>query len=349
MTPDQLPTDEFIEEAGDLLQELESALLQLETTPQNSQLIDQVFRCVHTIKGGAGMVMQPELADYAHQLESLLERVRSGILPCTVELVSLLLESLDCLNSFVAFVRGEGEVNVNLRAQTLERLKEFLPGNGSSGRPTVQSEPVDQNELKVSASDQQTTAFLITLKFDPQTLRNGGDPLILLEQLSEIGEIVSIAHTGSLPGLEEIDPETLYLWWSIKLVTGRTLDEIEEILVFYREHHEIDIELAVPPPAEPTVAASGETTASSFSLPDQQGDASSPASTEQLPAPVDPQPTAPSRTRADVGASMEEPDKPAAPQTIRVSVDRLDDLQNLVGETVINQSRLRRLGEQMSR
>ena len=126
MTPDQLPTDEFIEEAGDLLQELESALLQLETTPQNSQLIDQVFRCVHTIKGGAGMVMQPELADYAHQLESLLERVRSGILPCTVELVSLLLESLDCLNSFVAFVRGEGEVNVNLRAQTLERLKAFV-------------------------------------------------------------------------------------------------------------------------------------------------------------------------------------------------------------------------------
>ena len=73
MTPDQLPIEEFIEEAGDLLQELEGALLQLETSPGNNQLVDQVFRCVHTIKGGAGMVMQPELADYGHQLESLLE------------------------------------------------------------------------------------------------------------------------------------------------------------------------------------------------------------------------------------------------------------------------------------
>ena len=347
MTLDQLPTDEFIEEAGDLLQELESALLQLETTPQNSQLIDQVFRCVHTIKGGAGMVMQPELADYAHQLESLLERVRSGIVPCTVELVSLLLESLDCLNSFVAFVRGEGEVNVALRAQTLERLKAFLPENGSSARPTVQNEPAEQNELKISATDQQTTAFLISLKFDPHTLRNGGDPLILLEQLSEIGEIVSIAHTGSLPGLEEIDPETLYLWWSVKLVTGRTLEEIEEVLVFYREHHEIDIELAIPPPAEPAAVVSDEATTSSFSLPDQQGNTGRPASAEQPPDPVGEEPTAPSRTASDVDTVLEEPDKPAAPQTIRVSVDRLDDLQNLVGETVINQSRLRRLGEQI--
>ena len=119
MTPDQLPIEEFIEEAGDLLQELEGALLQLETSPGNNQLVDQVFRCVHTIKGGAGMVMQPELADYGHQLESLLEHVRSGSIPCTVKLVSLLLDALDCLNSFVADIRGDGTVNITLRDLSL--------------------------------------------------------------------------------------------------------------------------------------------------------------------------------------------------------------------------------------
>ncbi len=127
MTLDQLPVDEFVEEAEDLLEEFEGALLKLEVQPQNAQLIDQAFRCVHTIKGGAGMVMQPDLADYAHQLESLLAQVRSGVISCTKELVSLLLIALDCLKSFLGNARGDGEIDTTLRDQTLDRLGDFLP------------------------------------------------------------------------------------------------------------------------------------------------------------------------------------------------------------------------------
>ena len=244
MTPDQLPIEEFIEEAGDLLQELEGALLQLETSPENNQLVDQVFRCVHTIKGGAGMVMQPELADYAHQLESVLESVRSGSVPCTVQLVSLLLDALDCLNSFVADIRGDGTVNITLRDQTLGQLKAFLPGSEQLATTMPGTVPETQDPQPPSNRKLATRSFLLTLKFDSETLRNGGDPLILLEQLSGIGEIVSIAHTGSLPGIANIDPETLYLWWSLKLVTDQTLEEIEAILMFYRNDHDIHIEPA---------------------------------------------------------------------------------------------------------
>ena len=127
MTLNQLPVDEFVEEAEDLLEEFEGALLKLEVQPQNAQLIDQAFRCVHTIKGGAGMVMQPELADYAHQLESLLVQVRSGVISCTKELVSLLLIALDCLKSFLGNAKGDGEIDTALRDQTLDRLGDFLP------------------------------------------------------------------------------------------------------------------------------------------------------------------------------------------------------------------------------
>ena len=348
MTPDQLPIEEFIEEVGDLLQELEGALLQLETSPRNSQLVDQVFRCVHTIKGGAGMVMQPELADYAHQLESVLESVRSGSVPCTVQLVSLLLDALDCLNSFLAHIRGDGTaINIALRDQTLGQLRAFLPGSNPVDTTTPGTEPVTQSPQPPSNPGLPRRSFLATLKFDSQTLRNGGDPMILLEQLSGIGEIVSIAHTGSLPSLEDIDPETLYLWWSLKLVTDQTLDEIEAILMFYRDHHDIHLEPAVSPPAEPEVAEFEETPTSTVSLPAQPLETGKSAETEPVPDAIIQKPTEPGPTGSGAISGIEETASPAAPQTIRVSVDRLDALQNLVGETVINQSRLRRLGEQI--
>mgnify|MGYP001167789515 CR=1 FL=1 len=347
MTPDQLPIEEFIEEAGDLLQELEGALLQLETSPGNNQLVDQVFRCVHTIKGGAGMVMQPELADYGHQLESLLEHVRSGSIPCTVKLVSLLLDALDCLNSFVADIRGDGTVNITLRDQTLGQLKAFLPGSEQLATTMPGTVPETQDPQPPSNRKLATRSFLLTLKFDSETLRNGGDPLILLEQLSGIGEIVSIAHTGSLPGIANIDPETLYLWWSLKLVTDQTLEEIEAILMFYRNDHDIHIEPAVAPPAEPEAAESKEMSTSAASLPDQPMESDKPVDSLSDSDTITKKPaeTDPPSSGADTG--MDETASPAAPQTIRVSVDRLDALQNLVGETVINQSRLRRLGEEI--
>ena len=126
MTPDQLPLEEFLEEADDLIQELESNL-------EDRSIIDRIFRAMHTIKGGAGMVMQSELSEYAHQLESLLDQVRSGVVRCTSELVSTLLKANDCIIGFIKKIRGEGEVDEDLKQTTLKELKSYS---------NPQSEPV---------------------------------------------------------------------------------------------------------------------------------------------------------------------------------------------------------------
>lgn len=345
MNPDQIPIDEFVEEAGDLLQELESALLQLETQPENSELINQVFRCIHTIKGGAGMVMQPELADYAHQLESLLEQVRSGTVPCTAELVSLLLESLDCLNSFVNSVRGEGEVNSKLQNHTLDRLQDFLPGSTITPAPHQATPSIDLNTPAAPAINQNMTSYLVTLKFGPEILRNGGDPLILLDELDQLGKIVSIAHTAKLPNLENIEPDRLYLWWSVKLTTSRALREIEDVLMFYREGNDLSIEPVLLPPDEPEPSGTNEIPPTSTTLSDPLEDTDEPAVSDRSSLSLPLKPAAHGRTLADDDETRGDLVEPTATQTIRVSVDKLDKLQNLVGETVINQSRLRRLGE----
>ena len=147
MTPDQLPLEEFLEEADDLIQELESSLLELESNLEDRSIIDRIFRAMHTIKGGAGMVMQSELSEYAHHLESLLDQVRSGVVGCTSELVSTLLKANDCIIGFIKKIRGEGEVDEDLKQTTLKELKSYS---------NPQSEPVVEEKKRTSATTRKT-------------------------------------------------------------------------------------------------------------------------------------------------------------------------------------------------
>ena len=124
--------EEFIEEVEEILQELEEGVLLLEDQPKKRSLIDQLFRNMHTIKGGAGMVMQKEMADYAHHFENLLDKARAGEIVCTPEMATLLLDSLDGYKSFLDNIRGGGELNQQLIDETLSRINQFLPGSDST-------------------------------------------------------------------------------------------------------------------------------------------------------------------------------------------------------------------------
>ena len=158
MTPDQLPLEEFLEEADDLIQELESSLLELESNLEDRSIIDRIFRAMHTIKGGAGMVMQSELSEYAHHLESLLDQVRSGVVGCTSELVSTLLKANDCIIGFIKKIRGEGEVDEDLKQTTLKELKSY--SNPQSELVVEEKkEPPPQPEKPVKTQKSQTNLF----------------------------------------------------------------------------------------------------------------------------------------------------------------------------------------------
>jgi two-component system chemotaxis sensor kinase CheA len=376
MTPDQLPVDEFIEEAEDLLQDLETALLELESEPQNRELVGRVFRDVHTLKGGAGMVAQTELANYTHQLESMLDRIRSGQLECTPQLISLLLKSLDCLQSFIRSLRGEGEINQALKEETLHQIQSF--DSTAPEQPTAPSSaPVENAEPEPPAPSpvenlkpeppapspvaEHRQAYLLTLKFSPDLFQRGGDPLLLLRQLDELGEMAVIVHPGKLPDLEDFDPARLYLWWSLKLVTESPLTEIENILVFFQEGNDLSIESIDTPPEDSGVVVEAhqrmirqaEDSASPLEPPHREGD----LDTEMLTS--EPDRSTPEVETTSITVEPKVQDTPEntgtlkpmketqVVQSIRVHVDKLDKLQNLVGETVINQSRLMRLSEEI--
>jgi len=394
--------EEFVEEVEEIIEDLEEGVLQLEEQPKKRSLIDRIFRAMHTIKGGAGMVMETELADYAHHFENLLDKARNGEIVCTPEMASLLLASIDGFRSFLDKIREGGDVDQKLIDKTLEQLREFENNAGkTTSKPPAektvekakqtdskQTEEIKNDEIKLEqvAEEEQETesekteeqvdvqwddedegeeiAYLLHLKFDAEMLRKGSDPILLIKELTELGDLAMIPHLGSLPDLKNLDPEEIHLWWSAKLVTSRPAEEIENILVFFQDDkNEVKFEPAESPPEDPGLASHGIYDEPEEKEQEQkEGEKTkSESESKEVEEPEKEITTEPDSSDAEQQSLSVQQSQELTPvkdtkkktteskttQSIRVTVERLDKLQNLVGETVINQSRLHLLSEQI--
>jgi two-component system chemotaxis sensor kinase CheA len=411
--------EEFVEEVEEIIEDLEEGVLLLEEQPKKRSLIDRIFRAMHTIKGGAGMVMETELAEYAHHFENLLDKARNGEIVCTPEMASLLLSSIDGFRSFLSKIREGGDVDQQLIDKTLIQLREF---EKNAGQPTSKppdkkteektKEPASKQEVQtqedkvkpeaVDPQNEQSTesvenkvqeevqwddedegeeiSYLLHLKFDSEMLRKGSDPILLIKELAELGDLDMIPHLGSLPDLKNHDPEDIHLWWSAKLVTSRPAEEIENILVFFQDDkNEVKFEPAESPPEDPGLASHGI-----YDEPEEKEQEQNKVDVSEVESNLEPEQKEGEKTKSESESKeVEEPEKgittepdssdaeqqslsiqqsqeptpvkdtkkktteSKATQSIRVTVERLDKLQNLVGETVINQARLHLLSDKI--
>ena len=171
---------------------------------------------------------------------------------------------------------------------------------------------------------------MLHLHFDQNFLEQGQEPLLLFRQLEEFGETTVIVHTSLIPPWTEFDPQKLYLWWSIKLVTEKEAEEIDELLEFYRgKESELLIEkVETPAEEEKEVQEAHQNMLQQISA----GESADPLTFAES-------------TKTEDDGPEEAVEIPKVSQTIRVPVSRLDRLQNLVSETVIRQARLLRLNE----
>jgi len=392
--------EEFVEEVDEILQDLEQGILQLEAQPRKKSLVDRIFRNMHTIKGGAGMVMQTELADYAHRFENLLDRVRSGEIICSPEMATLLLDALDGLNCFMDRIRGTGDLNQELIDRTLKQIGEFesgvTPANSTSDKQKSEqklqqaqasAEVTDKSQDIVSPKSEEQSVwddeeedekgYLLNLKFSIEMLRNGSDPLLLINEINEIGDLTLFPHLNSVPELKSLKPEELHLWWSGKLVTGKSVEELENILVFYQgDDSDINFEPVEAPPEDPGLASTGlvskqQTIEPKIGPPPEKqiktedkvevAEEKTVETNEEKPNVEQVKTSKEGSKTAEMkeGDEVTETSGKSTPkglqhepivqtvQSIRVAVEKLDKLQNLVGETVINQSRLNQLSGQI--
>ncbi len=319
----------FVEEAGEHLENLETGLLRLERAPDDAELLNEIFRSAHTIKGSSGTVGLPDISRFTHVMEELLDDLRNRDLTLTREMISALLEAVDLIKEMIAAV-GEHTAFDAARCEPLmERIR------GLQGHP---AEAAAESAEEAPASPAEPgRLFQITFTPSPDLFRQGGDPARLLAELAELGCIESIhARTDALPPLSDLDPETLYLSWVLTLRTTADESAIRDVFIFVADDSGLVITPLLTPQQELPLLGKILTEEGVVSSDDiRQALSRQQKLGEILVAQGKTTPDEISNALEKQGVQKAETFRKTVSSSIRVDLNKLDHLVNLVGEMVI--------------
>ncbi|KUM44668.1 chemotaxis protein CheA [Pseudomonas sp. EpS/L25] len=230
----------FIAESEELLVQMEAALLQIEQAPEDMELINAIFRAAHTIKGSAGLFGLDHVVAFTHVAESVLDRIRGGELAFDETLSALFLEVCDHLNGLIALVDSGSAPEADFQAAgaaLVQRLEHYLTPSAKASGPAVAT------RAPILATDGVAAGhWHLSLRFGPDMLRNGMDPLAFVRYLNSFGRIVNIVTlTDAIPAAAEMDPETCYLGFEVAFDSDADKETIEGAFEFVREDSDIRI------------------------------------------------------------------------------------------------------------
>ncbi|MGA2412969.1 MAG: chemotaxis protein CheA [Candidatus Sulfotelmatobacter sp.] len=370
----------FLEEAREIVVELEAALLALNQSPGDKEIVGRAFRALHTIKGSGSMFGFDELAAFTHNLENAFDEVRNGKLLVTPQLINLSLGALDQIKAMLDEACGEATVDRAISAVILEKLKELT--SGVQAPAAASGDVLSEAKAPVPAQDGGKDASVLDLGSEwhirfapgPDLMRRGADPLLLLRELRQLGKLRITASLAAIPPIRELDPERCYMSWEMVLTTTATREVISDVFIFVADACELSIEAASQPTSQETTEtgasvispATSELTAAVTPVKPEavaQPAARPPAAGIDLKLESNSAGSAPAKTAAKAAAPPGEnpaaaaaakaEDKKKSPPwgrrqsdipdnatSIRVPAAKLDQFVNLVGELVTVQARL---------
>jgi two-component system, chemotaxis family, sensor kinase CheA len=343
----------FFQECDDLLGELESGLLDMESGDGDSDTVAAIFRAVHSIKGGAGAFGLDKLVAFAHIFETTLDEVRADRLEATPEVLSVLLRSSDVLADLVRAAQNDEELGEEATAGLVEELSAFVGDKASAPDETPAGEDIsfaplgtaiDLDDAFGDLDDdvEETKSFIIKFRPMPELYANANETVLLFRNLAEMGDLNVACDESQIPTLDEIDPEGAYLSWTITVDTSRSEAELLEIFEFVEDDCTLEIKSADASDAaiEPEV---GEDEAISAKEEAQDTDIES-AKDDADPVDVvvskDNVVSLDEKKQKTAESAKASKEKDTSDATIRVNLGRVDRLVNLVGELVINQAML---------
>jgi two-component system chemotaxis sensor kinase CheA len=317
------PTEIFREEAAELMEQLEVALLDLERTPQDQALIDKAFRALHTIKGSGAMFGFDRVASFIHDFETAFDHIRKGRAEASHELIKVALEAKDHIR---LLVDAPDRADAKHGAAILAALARVIKGPGAEA-PSAEdpgasvSAPVVVAEAAPDA--EVATTWRLDMAFDSELLVNGSNPLLMFDELRALGDCRLEAAWENVPPLADLRPQSLYFTWSAELTTTHPIAALDEVFMFVLDDMRLETTQVGPSlaAAPPRAAAPAPTETARKSLPASL-EIASVADTEA--------------TSTAAGAARG--NKESA--TIRVQAERLDEMMDRVGELVIVQARL---------
>ena len=300
----------YFEECSDLLESCESYLVKLESGDYSNEDINAIFRCVHTIKGGAGTFGFSRLVDFAHTFETLLDKLREGSVEIDKDLVKILLKGNDIICDLVAFHKGDGDVSQSIVEDVQKKMASFL------GLELTQNK---SNEKDSSQQESEVKKYKILFTPKPDMMRFGNEPLYIIRALKDISSsnedipdkfksedtFLINCKNDKVPLLDEISIQDSYFYWEIYLITSSCIDDIQEVFEFVEDDCDLKIEVVSDNNSE------------------KQKDNG--IDNESLK-------TEKNKKNISTGKSLD------TSKSIRVELGRIDKLVNTVGEMVIKQA-----------
>ncbi len=294
----------FFEESREGLDAMEAGLLALESGQQDPEIINSVFRAAHSIKGGAGTFGFDAIAALTHVLETLLDELRAGKRALEAAAVDAMLSSVDVLRALLREAEHGQPADPQAVAAVKARLEAVLSGQAPSAAAPAAAKVDDTPE-----------AWQIGFVPAPSLFMSGNDPLRIIRELEHLGSLQVAARLERLPGFDQLDPLEAHLAWDLGLVGKVPRSKIEDTFAWVVDDCELDIRPAAPP--------SLATSAPAATVP--AAPVAAPAAPAAAAAPAAPAATSEAET------------------SIRVAVEKVDALINLVGELVITQAMLKQV------
>lgn len=321
----------FFEESDDNLQKLNDDVLELESEPQNIDLVNEIFRAAHTLKGMSATMGYDVMTKLTHKMENLFDFFKSGKLKVTSEYISLIFECLDKLSQLVEDLRNDQELSED---QISELLKKLIGVEKSVNGTTTEevhnttskseelttglnnSEDADIDVVK-KARSQGYNAFAVAIRIDKESMLKGPRAFLIIEHLEQEGDVIYTEPTADLLENGEFDTDfkLIYLTKSTKEQVEANIDSNSEIDTFIVEEF------------DSTKVLNGKEQVQT---------------TEEAPIakPAENTPKKPMKAKEKKNSTPNKHPSAARNQSIRVDLSRLDLFLNLVSELVVYRNQL---------
>ena len=350
----------FREEARELLAELETALLDLEKMPSDAEIISQVFRVMHTIKGSGAMFGFENVAAFTHNMETVYDRIRNGKMAVSKSIIDLTLAASDEIQKMIDAEDQEMPDDNAAASRIARSFRDMLAGPDAP--PAEDTRLSAAPEPGLPTADAPELTYRISFCPDPDIFISGTNPVLLLNELRSMGTCRILANTDSIPFLDDIDPETCYTAWDIILTTDQDRNAIRDVFIFVEDQCRLSIDVIDDSTTEDAFQdykklgeilidrGDLDTKKLKHALNSQQLDGqkrigsvladASLVSPDRLQAALDEQ--------QHVREMRQKRHVAEASASIRVPAEKLDAMVNMVGELVTVQSRLNQIAAQLN-
>jgi two-component system, chemotaxis family, sensor kinase CheA len=225
----------FFAESLEGLNHVEQQLLDIERNGHDQGGMNAIFRDIHSLKGSAGSLGFGVIAELAHEMESVLDRMRQGLMPAAAESTNVLLRGVDCLRNWLMAAEAHEPIEAAAGAELVRELQFLLQRSGAdSGAGAAASDAGAGGKQK----------YVIVFRPARDFFHSGNDPARFVDELAQLGRIQSTADLSALPNMDAFDPTTCYLAWRIVLETEASANDIREVFDWVSNSCSLEIELA---------------------------------------------------------------------------------------------------------